>query len=144
MNIDEILSSWREDSKIDRLEMGDASLRSQELHAKYLDIFFHERMKLLKLRDGYNKMKRLRHEYWNGQLSVEDLKEYGWPPQPLRILKSDIELYMESDDVLSDLGMRHSMQQEKVNILQEILKSINQRNWTIRNAIEWSRFTAGQ
>lgn len=143
MQIDEILSQWKEDSKIDRLELGNASLRTQELHAKYVDIFFHERTVLLKLRERYNKMKRLRYEYWNGQLALEDLKEYGWPPQPLKILKGDIDLYMESDEILGEIGLRLNVQQEKITVLQEILKAVNQRGFQINTAVNWERFKSG-
>jgi hypothetical protein len=143
MQIDEILSQWKEDSKIDRLELGNGSLRTQELHAKYIDIFFHERAMLLRLKDKHNKLKRLRYEYWMGYLPTEDLKENGWPPQPLKIIKADIDLYMDGDEVLSDANMRLLLQQEKVNVLQEIIKSINQRGYHIKNAVDWERFKSG-
>ena len=35
MNIDDILSTWEEDCKIDKTELGDEALRLFSLHHKY-------------------------------------------------------------------------------------------------------------
>lgn len=144
MHIEDILSQWKEDSKVDRIELGEGSLRTQELHAKYIDIFFYERAQLLKLKDKFAKLKRLRHEYWMGLLSGEELKENNWPPQPQRIAKQDLDLYLDSDDVLSEVGMRVSLQQEKVNVLDHIIKTIGQRGYHINAAVNWQKFISGQ
>jgi hypothetical protein len=35
------------------------------------------------------------------------------------------------------------MQKQKVDYLDSILKGINNRQWVIRNAIEWRKFMSG-
>lgn len=144
MSIDEILDMWREDSKVDRLELGEGALRTQELHAKYIDIFFRERVRMLDLKKKYSKLRLLRYEYWMGILPLEDLKEYGWPPQNIKIAKQDIDMYLESDEVLSELKLKIDFKQEIINVLDQILKTISQRGYQINAAINWTKFTAGQ
>jgi len=144
MDVKDILEQWKEDSKIDRLELQEGSLRTQELHSKYIDIYFYERARLLQLKDRYNKMKRLRHEYWLGLLSQEELKEHGWAPQPQRIAKQDIDLYLDSDEVLSKISLQFALQQEKLNVIDSIIKTIGQRGFHINSAIVWNKFVAGQ
>lgn len=143
MSIDEILKEWANDSQIDRLELGDASIRSQHLHSKYIAIYFYERAKLLKIKEHFNKMKRLRHEYWDGSLPLEDLKQYGWEPQPLKILKQNIQLYLDGDEVLSPIELKLNLQQEKINVLDQIIKAIGQRGFQINAAINWEKFKSG-
>lgn len=141
--IDQILAEWAEDSQIDRMELGEAAIKSQNLHSKYISMFFFERAKLLKLKEQYNKIKRLRYEYWDGSLSQEDLKEHGWAPQPLKILKQNIQMYLDGDDVLSPLEFRMNVQQEKINVIDQIIKSINQRGFQVNAAISWEKFKSG-
>ena len=40
-----------------------------------------------------------------------------------------------------ELNLKIVYQQEVVDVLDEILKSINNRNWIIRNAVEWHKLT---
>ena len=39
--------------------------------------------------------------------------------------------------------MRIVMQKEKLDFLEEVIKNLNQRNFQIKNAIEWRKFTQG-
>jgi hypothetical protein len=76
-------------------------------------------------------------------MSQERLDELGWEPFQTKILRNDLDIYMDSDKDLSDLQSKIEYQQEKVDYLESILKGIAQRHWVIRNAIEWRKFTNG-
>ena len=143
MTVEEIITEWSADANVDRLELGEAASNVSNLHAKYLAYLFQERARFLKINTEYNKLKKVRWEYWNGILSTQELKERGWNPQPLKILKQDIPLYMESDDILTDLQLRQNMQREKINMLEDILKHLSQRGYNIGNAIKWTQMTTG-
>jgi len=41
------------------------------------------------------------------------------------------------------LANRILLQQEKVNYLESVIKIINNRQWNIRSAIDWLKFTNG-
>lgn len=143
MDIDDILNEWRQDAPIDKLELGDEALRTQELHSKYITILYAERARLLRLKDKYIKTKKLRQDYWNGLLSKEDLELYGWEPQPLKIMKADLPLYLESDSVISTALITMNLQEAKIDTLESILRTISTRGLQIRAGIDWARFTAG-
>ena len=49
MNLDDYYNAWAEDSKIDRTELGEESIRIPQLHHKYYRFYSAERMKLVKL-----------------------------------------------------------------------------------------------
>ena len=142
--LDSILAEWSNDSKIDRIELGDAAAKTSTLHAKYFQIYMVERAKLMQLQQKYAKLKKLRFEYWDGKLSKEELDQHKWEPQPLKILKQDLAMYLEADEVLSDMTLKVGMQAEKVNLLESIIRHVDQRmGFAIKSAIDWERFRSG-
>jgi hypothetical protein len=40
--------------------------------------------------------------------------------------------------------MKVEYQKEKVSYLENVIKIINNRQWTIRSIIDWTKFTSGQ
>jgi len=144
MELSEIRNLVAQDMSIDDTELDVASISIPQLHNKYLNIYLDEKLVLQKLTSEYSIMKRIKWEYYTGKLDREQLEEYGWEPFRLKILKQDIDLYMDSDEELQKLSNRKAYQKEKINYLDAILKSINNRQWNIRNAIEWKKFINGQ
>jgi hypothetical protein len=58
-------------------------------------------------------------------------------------MKNEIDMYIDSDKDIIGNNMRIVNQKEKLGFLEEVLKNLNQRNFQIRNAIEWKKFTQG-
>lgn len=143
MNFEDIMNMWDEDVKIDRTELGDESARVSTLHAKYLRLFYNERLKLIKYKKEYNKVKKLMWDYWNGHFSKEDYTKYNLPPQPIKILKADIQMYLDSDPRLSAIHEKLQIQEEIVNYIESIIKHISNRGFQIKNIIDWTKFNSG-
>jgi hypothetical protein len=144
MKIDELHQLWETDCNIDRSELGEESLRIPQLHSKYFKLFSNERLLLRKLESDYNTLFTLKSEYYNGTISEEDLKANGWEPFLLKILKTDVQMYMRSDPDLAKIQLRIDMQNEKVEFLESIIKSLPARGYQIKSAIDWVKFTHGQ
>mgnify|MGYP003655256270 FL=1 len=144
MELSEIRNLVAKDMPIDDTELDIASTAIPQLHNKYLNIFLDEKLVLQKLNSDYYRLKRIKWEYYTGKLDHTQLEKYGWEQFQLKILKQDIDLYMNSDEELQKLSDRVAYQKEKINYLDAILKSINNRQWNIRNAIEWRKFINGQ
>jgi hypothetical protein len=87
---------------------------------------------------------RAKWEYYTGKMSQEELTARGWEPFALKILRNDLDLYLDSDADLIKLKQKSDFQKEKIALLEEVVKELNTRHWKIRNAIEWRRFTNGQ
>ena len=143
MKLEEIQSHWEKDSVIDRSELGEESLKIPQLHSKYYKIYSEERMSLRKLEYQYNHLKKLKSSYYNGSMSEEELNEHGWEPNPLKILKSDIPMYIESDSDVITLQTKIDMQQEKVEFVESVIKSFTTRGYQIKSAIDWEKFKVG-
>jgi hypothetical protein len=144
MDLSEIRKLVAEDMPIDDTELDVESMTIPQLHSKYLNFYLDEKLVLQKLNSDYYRLKKTKWEYYTGKLDQDQLEEYGWEPFQFKILKQDIDLYMDSDEDLQKLSNRVAYQKEKINYLDSILKSINNRQWNIRNAIEWRKFINGQ
>ena len=143
MKLEDIRKMVAEDSVIDDTELDLESLKIPQLHNKYLNIYHDEKFSLARFDSELKKGVRLKWEYYTGKLDQSQLDEHGLEPFPLKILKQDIDKYMESDDDLIVLNQRYIYKKEKVDYLESVLKEITNRHWKIKNAIEWRRFTSG-
>ena len=144
MTLDEILSAWATDAVIDTSEAGLASARIPELHQKYLKILSAERTQYRKLATRLDELIVIKTEYYTGSLDEETLREKGWAPFRLRLLKSDVDKYLKGDSDYIELTLKKALQEEKVDVLESILKTIGQRTFHIKNFIEFERFKNGQ
>ena len=91
-----------------------------------------------RLKDKFN--------HYNGKLSQEELDEKGWSYDPLNgltVLKSDMDKYYDSDPIIQEHQKKIAYQEELCSTLKEILDSIKWRHQTIKNMIEWRKFTSG-
>jgi len=140
--LDDLLEMWRQDSDIDRTEPGKALLDIPKLHSKYLNILSRHRLLSKESEFKYNKMKKLKWEYYTGKLDDDDLKKYGWEPFPF-ILKSDITTYLESDEDLNKYLASKILHDEIVEVCTSILKELNSRTYQIRSWIDWEKFIQG-
>lgn len=143
MNIDDILNLWQDDVKIDKTELGDEALNIPKLHHKYYQIFVKEKLILRKYESEFKQLKLDKYEFLT-QGPNEETKDKGWRlPAKGMILKGDIPLYLDADDDIVNLSLKIGLQQEKIELLDSIIKSIMNRNFVIKNAIDWNRFTMG-
>ena len=142
MQLDAILDLWRKDSEIG-LELTTESLKIPKLHHKYYSIFIEERLLLLKLQAELKRLERDKTEYYAGTMAEEDLNERKWKPWALKVLKSDIPSYIESDNEVIDLNLRIGYQKEKIDLLDSIIRTVGNRGFQIKNAIDFMRFQSG-
>jgi Recombination, repair and ssDNA binding protein UvsY len=143
MKLEDILEMWSEDCNVNRLELGEESLKLPKLHSKYLRIYTEERLLLKRLEEERKELVLMKHDYYRGIMPEEDLKANGWEPFRLNIIKSDLPMYLDADQDIIKLNLRVAMQQEKVDALESIIRSINNRGYLIKNAIEYEKFKVG-
>lgn len=143
MTLDQIYDMFKGDSAFDRTELGEESLKLASLHGKYFKLYSEERLRMKKMEADYKKLYKAKFEYYTGTMSVEQYDYYGWEPNPLRILKQDLSIYIDADEDLLEIQLKIDYQKEKVNALEGIIKHINNRGFQIKAAIDWAKFTAG-
>lgn len=140
MNLDEIQTLWETDSKIDPDNLHEESIKIPSLHSKYYKIY--NNILLLKKMEE-SKLKVLKKEKWMYYSGKADPEIYKETPFDHKVLKPDIERYMDADSELIKASSKIDYYQAMINYLDSILKTILNRTYQIKNAIEFMRFTAG-
>jgi len=143
MDLRKIREMVTKDMPIDGTELDLESLKIPQLHNKYLNLYSDEKLVAKKLEFDYKALRRLKWEYYTGKLDEDKLEELEWEPFDLKIMKADLDKYLDSDSDLHSLYMKLEYQKEKIDYLENVLKSINGRQWNIRGAIEWRKFING-
>lgn len=140
MTFDEIQAMWEQDSKIDPVELDTASLSIPTLHAKYFKIFSDYRFKKKQAALNLKQLTRRKFEYYTGKAEPEEYKEN---PFDLKILKSDLPMYIESDPEIKDLQLKIDMYDIIIEYLDGVIKMISNRSYQIKNAIQWKTYIEG-
>lgn len=143
MNIEEIYEMWAKDCEIDQTNISNESANIPKLHNKYFRFYVDEGLRLKKLKADYKKLVKLKGEYYRGELDFEELKDYGWEPFALKVLKTDVPTYVEADNDVINLSLKMGLQQEKVNYLESIIKMISNRGFQLKTIVDWERFRTG-
>ena len=144
MKLGEIQTEWKNDSKINQLELGDEAVRTATLHAKYLTVLSNVKLQLRKAESDYNNMRRLKYRYYRGELTQSELEKLNLEQyMGNKPLKNEMEEFMSCDVDLNMLTDNIEYYKTVVFTLEQILRSINSRTWDIKSAIEWNKFTNG-
>tara|TARA_B100000959_G_scaffold284192_1_gene355131 strand:- start:784 stop:1218 length:435 start_codon:yes stop_codon:yes gene_type:complete len=143
MKFEEIQKLWSGDCEIDETELSQESVKIPQLHNKYLIIFHDERLRLRTMRFDHSKLLKVKREYFSGRMDATELEAYDWEPFQYKLLKADVQEYIDADDDIIEGKKKISLQEEKVDYLEAIVKGLSNRGYLIKNAIDWKRFTEG-
>jgi len=145
ISLEDLMELWSRDSKINRDELGAESLRTPELHSKYLNYLTFHRTVSKAVNAEYMTMRKNMTEYYEGKHNTDKpfLEEYGLEPVRAMILRDQIPTYLETDPRLVPLLLKKAVHDEIVEYCKAVILNLKDRTWTIRNAIEWEKFTNG-
>jgi len=143
MKLEDIIREWESDCDIDMSNISGESANIPALHNKYYKIYMGEGYLLKKMRADYKILHKLKTEYYKGELSDEELKENGWKPQPLKILRQDIPTYIDSDKDIIDASLKIGAQEQKLEYLESIVKMINNRGYQLKTIVDYEKFRQG-
>ena len=142
MHIDILKEQWTKDSVLSS-DYHRESMKIPQLHSKYLNYFFDEKKDLTRMSKSLAKMRRIRFEYYTGTIEPGMLDKFSWEPFLRKILKTEVNMYLDSDDVLSTMEVELQDQKDKIHFIEEVLKQIGQRNFQIKEAVSWQKFVSG-
>ncbi len=143
MKLDDIFALWNEDSNIDRNALDDESLKISRLHHKYHQIYTNERLVLRKYEARLKTLKLDKYEFYT-QGPTKETQEKGWQLPPIgKIIRSDVGQYIDADKDVIDLTLLIGVQHEKIELLESILKTITNRGFQIKTAVDWIKYTGG-
>jgi len=146
MTLEEIQKLWTSDCIIDDSQLDIESIKIPELHNKYLKIFSEERLRLVRMESKKKSLQKLKWLYYTGKIDKTSLDEMGWETFELDLKsrnKEDLNRFIDSDNDLLEMQDKIEYQKEKMNYLETIVKSLVNRGYLIKNAIDWKKFTMG-
>ena len=140
MTLDELQAQTAQDLKVNDEHLDTESLKNQEIKSKYLNHKSKFELLLWKAKGDYKRLYRDKWEYYGGKA---DAKVYITKPFDLKVLKSDLSVYIESDEDIIQCEHKVAYLETVVKYIDGVLRSINSRGWDIKNAIDWKKFEAG-
>ena len=140
MTLEELQQSVNKDFKLDDTELDTESVNIPLLHNKYLIHYNKFSLLLKKSEYDHKSMIRDKWEYYTGKA---DPSVYREKPFDIKVLKADVHIYMDSDPELQKADQKTAYLNQIVKYLEQVLRSVNNRTFLIKNAIEWKKFTSG-
>lgn len=143
MTLDDYLTEWQTDAELDLSALDEAARNVPLLHAKWWKFYTRERLRFKAIDSQYKILYRQKWEYFLGKLDDVERERLGWPPQPLKILSQNVNIYLEGDNDIQQLLKKKALLEEVLRFIEDVLKQINNRNYTIKSAIDFLRFKHG-
>jgi len=140
MTLEELQIQADKDLKINDTELDLESLKTPQLHNTYLKHLTKYKLMLSRSETEYNIMRKEKWEYYTGKA---DASVYAKKPFSFKLLKTDVDKYLESDIELQKLKQKVDYIQTTVDFLDRTIRQISNRGFTIKNAIDWRKFTSG-
>ena len=126
--------------KINDTELDLESLKTPQLHNEFLKHLTKFKLMLSRAETEYNILKKDKWEYYTGKA---DVSVYAQKPFDLKILRTDIDKYLDADIDLQKAKQKVDYLNTTVDFLDRTIRQIANRGFTIKNAIDWRKFTSG-
>ena len=143
MKFEEIQYQWTLDCVMDETELSQESIKIPQLHNKYLIFYSNEKLKFKEIKYLFAGLIKRKRDYYSGRMTAKELEMADWEPFQLKLLKADVQEYIDADENVIESKKLLALQEEKVNYLESIVKGLSTRGYLIKNAIDWKRFTEG-
>ena len=140
MDLEQLQDLAEKDLKINDTELDLESLKTPQLHNKYLKHLNKFKLLLSKSNIDYYTLRKEKWEYYTGKAPAQ---VYAEKPFNLKLLKTDVDKYLDSDPELAKYKQKVDYIQTVVDFLDRTIKQISNRGFQIKNAIDWRKFTSG-
>jgi|TARA_R110000772_G_scaffold192304_1_gene303278 c-di-GMP-related signal transduction protein len=146
LELNNILTMWEQDCKINNMKLDDVSRETPNLHAKYLRLLSESKLQFKRAEFKQKILLKDKWLYYNGKMSQHELEEKEWDPDPfngLKVLKGEMEHYYNSDPEIQKSEELIEYWKTTRDTLIDIVDNIKWRHQTIGNMIKWRQFEAG-
>ena len=147
LNIETIFEMWKKDADIDEMNLDDASKQSARLHAKYLELLMTTKLQLKRREADLQVLLKDKWLWYNGKMSRDQMDERGWDYDPfnglVKPLKGEMDHYYNTDPDIVKANTQVEYLKTVIDTLDEVMQSVKWRHQTIKNMIDWRKFTSG-
>ena len=140
MTLEELQELADKDLKINDSELDLESIKTPQIHNKYMKHLSKFKLMLSRAESELHIKKREKWEYYTGKA---DSSVYIDKPFNLKILRQDVDKYIDSDEEVIKAKQKVDYLTTVVDFLDRSIRQISNRTFTIKNAIDWKKFTSG-
>ena len=140
MTLEELQELADKDLKINDSELDLESIKTPQIHNKYMKHLSKFKLMLSRAESELHIVKRTKWEYYTGKA---DPSIYQAKPFNLKILRQDVDKYIDSDEEVIKAKQKVDYLTTVVDFLDRSIRQISNRTFTIKNAIDWKKFTSG-
>lgn len=138
-----LIEESKEDIQINFLELINELNRIPTQVGKWLTYHQVQRQKMILIETDYKKMVALKTKFYMGKMDDDEREKYGWPLEGTKVLKADLHMWLDSDDELIKEKHKYKMQEQIVSFIETTINIIQDKKWSIKNYIEWKKWTEG-
>tara|TARA_B110000858_G_C17757761_1_gene452950 strand:- start:418 stop:846 length:429 start_codon:yes stop_codon:yes gene_type:complete len=140
MDLEKLQEQADKDLKLNETELDLESLKTPQLHNQYMKHFTKYKLMLSRAESELHTIKREKWEYYTGKADDTVYKE---SPFNFKLLRQDVDKYLDSDLDIQRAKQKVDYLQTTVDFLDKTIRQISNRTFTIKNAIDWRKFTSG-
>jgi len=140
MKFEELQYQWTLDCEMDETELSHESIKIPQLHNKYLIFYSNEKLKFKEIKYLFAGLIKRKRDYYSGRMTAEELEAADWEPFQYKLLKADVQEYIDADDNVIESKKLLALQEEKVNYLESIVKKCNRLEKIHRRPLKQLKF----
>lgn len=139
MQLKEIEDFVRDNSELDL----DLEVASRKLSKLQSDVILMKVNEQSIYRSLLLKLDELSTDKWKHYSGKHTAEHYKKNPFDLKLLRQDVDKFIDADSDVQSLKSKISMQELKIELLDDFLKSLNQRSYQIRSIIDVQKIQKG-
>ena len=140
MDLEKLQELADNDLKINDTELDLESLKIPQQHNKYMKHLTKFQLMLSKAEADLATTKKVLWEYYTGKA---DASVYAEKPFNFKLLRQDVDQYIQSNEEYIKAKQKVDYLNTTVSFLDKTIRQITNKSFTIKNAIEWRKFTSG-
>jgi len=140
MLLNELKAKAEVDLKVDRSQLDVDSLMLPTIVGRWLNYYNDEKLTYFKLESDRKTMYRDLWMYYSGK---SDPQVYKTKPFALKVLRQDLVMFIEADPDYNTILNKTLLCKQKLDYIEQVIKTLNQRSFMVKNAIDYIKFTNG-
>ena len=116
------------------------SYKNQRIRPKWSEYKAKYKLLIFQLKADHRRLYLNKWEYYAGKA---DPKTYSEKPFDMKVLKTDLDMYINADEEIIESEKKIEYYKTILGLIEDTLKSIEQRGWDIKNAQQQQIHLAG-
>jgi|TARA_B110000908_G_C10066492_1_gene363077 hypothetical protein len=133
----------KEDIRLNFLEIENELLRNSHLIGKWLTYQQNQKSKVLILETEYKRLLAIKKKYLMGKLPDEERDYMGWPLEGTKILKADMDMWLDCDDEIIAKRQKFQAQKQILEFIESTLTQVVDKKWSIKSYIDYKKWIEG-